>query len=401
MEAYSLKCRECGKPLPREARGCESCGGPVEIHWEDLYLRGYSPPRTFRTMWDFSPLLPLRDAANIVTLGEGGTSLAESRALNKALGIEGLLIKDETRNPTASFKDRSASVGVSCAKEAGVTTLVIASDANAGPATAAYASRAGIPCHVLMPDVTAPERLALCAMYGAKVYKVKGTVNDCITIASKMAEAPGWRQVTTAAKADPFQVEGPKTIAYEILMDLNWHVPEWVVSPAGGGGLISSIWKGFCEMKRAERISKLPRICLVQASGCAPIVRAWERGDDPQRVQPWSPEEYATKAYAIGVPAPDDASSALRAVRASGGCAIAVTDDEMEEAVELLARTTGIFAEPAGATPIAALPKLKEREEIRGMVVAVATGGGMKELSKRSVIADGLPILERGEVPDL
>ncbi len=400
MKEYSLKCRWCGKPILQMGHECDFCNEPPEIYWEDSYLKRYVPPQAIRTMWDFFPLLPTQNRTNIVTLGEGGTFLVESKALKKVLGVEGLLVKDETKNPTGSFKDRSASVGVSCAKEANIEYLIIASDANAGPATAAYASLAGIPCHVLMPEVTAPERLALCAIYGGKVYRVNGTVNDCITIATKMAANLGCRQVTTAAKADPFQAEGPKTLSYEMLIDLKWQVPEWIISPAGGGGLISSIWKGFCEMKRAGRTQQLPRICLVQASGCSPIARAWEREDDPRKIEPWSLGEYATNAYAIGVPSPDDGSAALRAVLHSKGCAVTVTDEEMKEAVEILARTTGIFAEPAGASPIAGLMKLKERTQITGTIVALITGGGMKELSKQSKIVSSLPLLERDELPN-
>jgi len=290
------------------------------------------------------------------------------------------MLKDETQNPTGTYKDRPAAMGVSKAIEIGSGKVIIASDGNAGPATAAYCARAGLKCFVLMPADTPVERNVQTILYGANLILIENsTVSDCIDLITDLSESYEWTHLTTAAAVNPYHFEGTKTIAFEIAEDLEWNTPDWVVMPAGGAGLSAAVWKGFLEIMEAGIITELPRILAVQAEGCAPLVKAFKEGK--KKVERW--ENPSTLAKAISVPFPLDGELALRAIRDSGGSAISVSDVEMVRAAGVMARLEGIFAEPTGAASVAGLAKALEEGIIskKESVVALVTGTGLKEIT--------------------
>jgi len=286
------------------------------------------------------------------------------------------MLKDETQNPTGTYKDRPAAMGVSKAKKIASGKVIIASDGNAGPATAAYCAKAGLHCFVQMPADTPVERNVQTILYGAELILVeKSNVSDCIDMIMDLSESSSWTHLTTASSVIPYHFEGTKTIAFET-GDLGWNTPDWVMMPEGGAGLSAAIWKGFLEMSEAGMIAKLPRLLVVQAEGCAPLVKAFKEHDT--KIERW--EKPSTLAKAISVPYPLDGELALRAIRDSGGSAISVSDSEMVNATRVMARHEGIFAEPTGVASIAGLAKALEEgiESKEESVVALVTGTGLK-----------------------
>lgn len=385
---HTLKCFVCGKkydPQERSLYECEKCGGSVKIIYNYEKVASTINIKTLEKrkggLWKYKELLPVSDNSKTVTLGEGGTELHQCKRLARIIGVKRLYAKDETRNPTGTFKDRAATVGVSKALELGAKAIVIASDGNAGPATAAYAAKAGLRCCVFMPVITPIERIIQAQVYGAEVILVEGTVNDCIDVATEVGKHYAWHQLTTAIPLNPYQGEGSKTIAYEICEDLGWRVPDWVIVPVGGGGLLSANWKGFQEFFNLGLINKLPRIAGIQAEGCAPLVKAYEESRKPDEIENWGKPE--TLAITIGVPFPLDGATALTAIRKSKGAAVRVSDKEILRAERLLAENEGIFAEPAGAASLAGLMRLLEKGIIGKdeIIVFEVTGTGLKDLN--------------------
>lgn len=396
---YILRCLACGEKYnncEKSIYRCEKCGGSMEIiyDYDELIPKINTKILEKREpgVWKYKELLPLNDHSKIVALGEGGTKLHKCKRLAEVLALEELYAKDETRNPTGTFKDRPATVGVSKALELGATSVAIASDGNAGPATAAYAAKAGLKCYVFMPATTPMDRIVQVQMFGGKVILVKGTVSDCIDILTKVQDRYDWHQLTTAIPSNPYQAEGSKTIAYEICEDLGWSVPNWVVMPVGGGGLLTANWKGFKEFFKLGIIKKLPKIAAIQAKGCAPVVKAY--GEDKNEVESW--EEPNSIAITIGVPYPLDGTTALKAIRESKGIAMAVSDKEILEAERLLAQTEGIFAEPAGVASLAGVKKLIEKEIIgnKEKVVFEVTGTGLKDFKSAMKMHEKPPCIK-------
>jgi len=396
---YILKCLACGEkyddskePLYR----CKKCEDSLEIIYDYNKTAQRINTKILEKrkigVWKYKELLPINDDSKIITLGEGGTKLHECRKLAKVLSIEKIYAKDETRNPTGTFKDRPATVGISKALEFGAKTVAIASDGNAGPATAAYAAKAGLKCYVFMPSVTPIERIVQVQMFGGKVVLVKGTVSDCIDILTSVQNRYSWPQLTTAIPSNPYQAEGSKTIAYEICEDLRWSVPDWVVIPVGGGGLLTANWKGFKEFSKLGIIKKLPKIAAVQSKGCAPVIKAYN--NDKEEIENWG--EPKTIAITIGVPYPLDGATALKAIRESKGTVVAVSDEEILRAEKLLAETEGIFAEPAGVASLAGTKKLIEKEIIGNeeRVVFEVTGTGLKDLKSAVKMCEKPPCIE-------
>jgi threonine synthase len=326
------------------------------------------------SLWRYRELLPLRDDAQIVTLGEGWTPLLSAQRLGGQLGCRRLLVKDEGVNPTGSFKARGMSVAVARAKELGCTVLAAPSAGNAAVALSAYAARAGLDAVVFMP-VDAPRiNQELCAAYGARLGLVRGLISDCGRLVRREAPARGWFDVSTLR--EPYRAEGKKTMGYELAEQLGWRLPDVVVYPTGGGTGIVGMWKAFDELEDLGWIgSKRPRLIIVQATGCAPIVRAFESGS--AAAEPWVGA--TTLAAGLRVPAAIGDYLILRALRDSGGDAVTVTDDEIIRETRELARAEGLFVSTEAGATVAGLRRLliDKRVDPDDEIVLFLTGSGL------------------------
>lgn len=309
--------------------------------------------RGARSLWRYAPLLPLRDPRNLVTLGEGLTPLLETPRLGERIGSRNLLIKDESANPTGTFKARGMAVAVSMAKELGARKLAAPSAGNAAGALAAYAARAGLEAHLFLP-VDVPRANAIeCEAMGAHVTLVDGLISDCGRIVAERRESEGWFEVSTLK--EPYRIEGKKTMGFELAEQLGWRVPDAIFYPTGGGVGLIGMWKAFAELEEMGWIgSKRPRMIAVQASGCAPIVRAREAGEIESRH--W--ENASTVASGLRVPKALGDFLVLEALRQSRGTALSIDDQETLDAGLLLAESEGLFVAPEGATCVAAARRL-------------------------------------------
>ena len=350
-------------------------------------------------IWKHLNLLPLDGPERIVTLSEGDTPLVNATALSREVGVK-IFVKDETRNPTGSFKDRPNSVAISKALELGAKTVAVASSGNAAGSLSAYAAKGGVACVVAVPEDTPQSKLGQIVVFGSRVTKVRGTYSDAFNLIKDACKTYGWHNLTSVASANPYQVEGDKTVAYEICEQLSWNPPDWVIIPLGAGPLLVGAWKGFKELHELGVIEKLPKMIGVQAEGCSPIVRAFKNGQS--NVSAW--EEPHTVAHSIADPLngyPEDGSLTLKNIRESRGIGESVTDEEMVESVHLLARTEGLFAEPSSAATIAVIRKLKNSGTIGpdDIVVPVVTGTGLKSIGTVSV--QNIPEVDSGDIKSL
>ena len=379
-----LECsRPCDAPLlnPRERHHLCRCGAPLLARydldaarrWSRDSLKDRAPD-----MWRYRELLPIFEGEAPVSLGEGFTPLLHARTLGARLGLEWLYVKDESLNPTNSFKARGQSAAITRARALGVTTVSVPSAGNAGNAMAAYASRAGLEAKVFLPrDVKTPF-IRECQLYGADVTLVEGVITDAARAASQAGASLGWYDVSTLK--EPYRIEGKKTMAYEIAEQMQWEWPDWIVYPTGGGTGMVGMWKAFEEIERIGWMSsgRRPRMVSVQADGCAPIVRAFESGADA--AAPW--ENPRTVADGLRVPRAVGDFLILRAVRESRGTALAVSDDAMIDGMLDLGGAEGISAAPEGGAALAAIRRLVADGSIRSSdrVVLFNTGGALKYL---------------------
>lgn len=327
------------------------------------------------TMWRYAEVLPVEDAQFQVSLGEGFTPLLQAASLGRKIGVPNLYIKDEGLNPTGSFKARGMSAAISRAAELGAKAIAIPSAGNAGGATAAYAARAGLPAHIFMPKDVPRANYVECKVLGAQVELVDGLISDCGKIVGDRKEAEGWFDISTLK--EPYRVEGKKTMGYELAEQFDWELPEVVIYPTGGGTGLIGMWKAFDEMEQLGWIgAERPRMISVQATGCAPIVRAYQSG--AAQAEPWRDAE--TVAAGLRVPAAVGDFLMLKAIRESGGCALSVTDEELMVATSQMAATVGSFPAPEGAATLAALEKLIARNLVaeHERVVLFNTGTGLK-----------------------
>jgi threonine synthase len=327
--------------------------------------------------------LPIEKPNKVVTLNEGNTPFIKCKGIGTHLNLRNVYLKDETRNPTGSFKDRPITVGVTLAVHQGYKKVVTASTGNAAASLSAYAAKAGIECFVLVPNKVSLPKLFQILSYGARIISIDGSVDDCLNLLRKTHEELGWYPIPTSSLFNPYQIEGSKTIVYEVCKQNNWKVPDWVILPVGGGDCITASWKAFKEFYELGFIDKLPRMVGVQASGCNPLARAYKNG-----VNQVKPVEPRTIASSILVKNPPTGFSALKTVRESNGLILDVSDDEILTAQKLLASTEGVFAEPASATTIAALKKLASQNKIDrdDNVVCIITGTGLKQPEVFSLI---------------
>lgn len=383
MFAVGATCTACGTEygLGRIYR-CESCNSPLDIRYDygKISRGAFDPAGGSRAegMWTHRELLPVAPEY-IVSLGEGRTPLLRCPRLGERLGLASLWVKDETRQPTGSFKDRPLSVAVSKAKELGAKTVVTASSGNAAAAMSAYAARAGLRAVVLVAADTPPGKLLQMCAAGARVVRVTGSVSNSIGMAKAATKTFNWYNVTTTFE-NPYSVEGNKTVAYEIAAELGWRAPDWIVVPTGSGPLPAGIWKGFGEMQQFGLVVALPKMVVAQAAGCAPIADAFRSGGDI--VTPWP----APQTVASGINDPlvgysEDGTYTLKIVRMSGGAAVAVSDEEILRVTRLMVGTEGLYAEPTAGTAAACAVELLRRGTIGpdDEVVVVSTGHGLKQ----------------------
>jgi threonine synthase len=323
-------------------------------------------------MWRYAEVLPAREA---VSLGEGMTPVIHARRLGARMGLEALYIKDEGLNPTGSFKARGLSAAVTRARELGAKTLAIPTAGNAGGALAGYAAAAGIPCVIVMPADTPIANMMECEAFGADVRKLDGLISDCGRYVAEHKQKEGWFEVSTLK--EPYRIEGKKTMAYELWEQFYGALPDVIVYPTGGGVGLIGMCKAFEEMETMGWIGpERPRMVVVQATGCAPIVEAYRRGESS--APPW--QNAATIASGLRVPKALGDFLVLAGVRATGGTAVTATDDEMLAAGKELASMEGIFAAPEGAATVVAARRLAEENWIkpREKVVLFNTGCGYK-----------------------
>lgn len=327
------------------------------------------------TMWRYFELLPVRDEANVVTLGEGGTPMLRASNLERSLDARTLYIKDEGQNPTGSFKARGLSAAVSRAKELGLTRLTVPSAGNAGGALASYCARGAMESYVFMPEDAPVANRTEVALTGAQLTLVKGLISDAGRLSREKAAELGLFDISTLR--EPYRVEGKKTMGYEIAQSLGWRLPEAIIYPTGGGTGIVGMWKAFSEMECLGWIGpERPKMIVVQSTGCAPIVRAFEQG--VRHAEPW--ENAQTIAAGIRVPAAVGDYLILDAVRESGGTAIAVTDEEILAGVREMATAEGVWAAPEGAATLVAYRKLRESGFLapETETLLLVTGAGSK-----------------------
>jgi len=378
---------ECSRPCgagpfnPRERHHLCTCGAPLlagyDIEaarsWKRETLRDREP-----TLWRYRELLPIFPGESPVTLGEGFTPLIHASRLGAALGLSRLYVKDESLNPTNSFKARGQSTAVTRARALGARTLSVPTAGNAGCAMAAYASSAGLEAQVFMPrDVKRPFADE-CALYGATTTLVDGLITDAGRIAAEKGRPLGWYDVSTLK--EPYRIEGKKTMAYELAEQLEWRWPDWIIYPTGGGTGLIGMWKAFAEIEALGWVppQRRPRMVSVQAEGCAPIVRAFQSGSDhAERVV-----DAHTIADGLRVPAAIGDFLMLRILRESAGTAVPVTDAAMVEGMRRLGRLEGVSAAPEGGAALAALDHLIAAGTIHrdDLVVLFNTGGALKYL---------------------
>ncbi len=367
-----LECSKCGAQISGEQPQtiCPKDGGSLYVRYDLAALKGKFTRDSLRgrpaNMWRYHEVLP---GDKPITLGEGFTPMLPSRE------NPNVFIKDEGLNPTGSFKARGLCAAVTMAYHYGQKKLVVPSAGNAASALAAYCAAAGIEAHIFMPKDVPAANYIECKMYGAKVTLVDGLISDCAKMVNERKQAEGWFDISSLK--EPFRVEGKKTMGYEVAEQLDWQLPDAIFYPTGGGVGLIGMWKGFDEMEQLGWIgSKRPKMVTVQASGCAPVTKAWDEHKPVAEV--W--QNAQTMAAGLRVPKPYADYIILDILKQSGGTAIAVTDDQMFEAMKEWASKDGVFAAPEGAATLAAYKLLLEQNFLKASdkVVLFNTGSGLK-----------------------
>ncbi len=358
---------------------CTQCRKPLLVRYDLKRAAASLTKESLRDrgpdLWRYREVLPVERDENIVTLGEGFTPLVRASRLGAPLGLTALYIKDEGQNPTQSFKARGMAAAVSMAKELGVKKLAVPSAGNAAGALAAYAARAGLEAFIFMPRDTPRANVIECEQTGANVTLMDGLITDCGAEVGRRKEAEGWFDVSTLK--EPYRIEGKKTMGYELAEQFDWQLPDVIIYPTGGGTGLIGMWKAFDEMEEMGWIgSQRPRMVTVQAAGCAPMVRAFEEG---KRFADEFPNAHTT-ASGLRVPKAIGDFLIIDALRASGGIAIAVTDQELIEATKEIGAAEGIFCAPEGAACLPALKKLLKDGNVKAddRIVLFNTGSGVK-----------------------
>lgn len=390
-----LECPSCGyrKDVKDFRLDCQRCGyssALFQIRYnklpQDFPLKDYIQP-----ILRYLPIMPL-EVEEIIDTNVGNTPLFPARNLGNFLGLENLYIKDETRNPSGSFKDRGAVVGVSAAKSLGYKVVNVASSGNFASAIARVCTISGIKCIVLVPEDTPEEKMVMIAAYGGNVIRVKGIFDECRRLSIELSRK---KDIISASwDLKPFTLEGWKTTFLEIFEQMNGTLPDTIIVPTGGGGHVLGTWKAIKELLMMKKVDKFPRIIGVQASGSAPYVKAVKEGLD--RVP--SIDNPQTIAKSLKVSSPLEKNEVLRSIREVNGTFVDVSDEEILDAVVKLGKMEGIFSEPGAAASIAGLKKLVDSGKIASSenVVAVVTGSGLKDIVDVKKMFGLFPLLEKG-----
>jgi threonine synthase len=382
MYVTQLECSKTGKKYePNKLYNLSEAGKPLLVRYDlkkaAQALTRESLKKRVSSLWRYREVLPVVNDINIVTLGEGWTPLLHAKRLGGQLGLPELFIKDEAPNPTGSFKARGLAVAISMAKELDVRKVAIPTAGNAGGAMAAYAAAAGMEAYVFMPRDTPAANRVECRRLGASVTLIDGLITDCGAVVARRKDAEGWFDVSTLK--EPYRIEGKKTMGYELAEQFDWELPDVILYPTGGGTGLIGMWKAFDEMEEMRWIGpKRPRMFSVQASGCAPIVRAFDNGWDE------APEfeNASTAASGLRVPRAIGDFIMLDILRRSGGGAVAVSDEEMISDTRVIGSAEGLFCAPEGAACFSGLKKLLASGQVSSSdrIALFNTGAGMKYL---------------------
>ena len=385
------KCVRCGKTYAAvpDLTICE-CGGILDITYDYESIKARLTKevlanRAERSMWRYRELLPIEEDTAPTPLRVGWSPLYEEPRLAQQLGLGRLFVKDDGQNPTASLKDRASAMAVAKAREAGARVIACSSTGNAASSLAGNAAAAGLSTYIFVPSRAPKGKVAQLMTFGATVISVQGSYEETFELSKQAIDKWGWYNRNAAI--NPYLSEGKKTVALEIMEQLNWEVPDYIAISVGDGCTIAGLWKGLKDLHAIGFIDRLPRLISAQAAGCCPLNRAIESG------MPWEPMEENTLADSIAVGVPRNAEKALMAIRESGGLTVNVTDEEIMAAQQLLGRTCGVFGEPAGVTGTAGVKKLCEAGKIGrdDTVVSVVTGNGLKDVAN-AIAACGDPI---------
>ena len=394
------KCVRCGRTYEAtpDLTVC-ACGGILDITYDYDYIRTVLTKETLaarrdNSMWRYRELLPVEETTPAPPLRVGWSPLYEAGELAKELGLRQLWVKDDGLNPTASLKDRASAMAVAKAREAGAGVIACSSTGNAASSLAGNAAAAGLSTYIFVPSRAPKGKVAQLMTFGATVISVQGSYEETFELSKQAIDKWGWYNRNAAI--NPYLSEGKKTVALEIMEQLNWEAPDYIAISVGDGCTIAGLWKGLKDLYAIGFIDRLPRLISAQAAGCCPLNRAIETDT------PWEPMEENTLADSIAVGVPRNADKALMAIRESNGLTVNVTDQEIMAAQQLLGRTCGVFGEPAGVTGTAGVKKLCEAGKLgkNDTVVSVVTGNGLKDVAN-AIAACGEPIAIPGDMDRL
>lgn len=384
MKSFPLTCTICKAPYigPVDEYVCTYCGGSIESpidlssheNLKEVIRRGSQ-----NGIWDYRPLFPVAEDVEPLSLGEGNTPLIQAKRLGEKWGFNNLLIKNESLNPTGTYKDRFATIALSLEKATGTKAVALGSAGNAAAAVAAYAAIAEIPCYVVLPSAAVKERAMQVQSYGAKFIRADADINECIQMVVDGQQEFGWKVVCTTMLHQPYASEGYKSISYEIARQMNFEVPDYIICPVGGAILLSKIYRGYTEMLELGLIERIPKLIAVQAEGCAPLVKAFKEGASKTEI--W--ENGQTIAFAINDARTFEGVTGLDVLKKSEGFAETVNDDEILEAMRKCASTESILAEPASAAALACAKKLLDNGRINknDSIVCIVTGSALRDLA--------------------
>ena len=400
-----MRCTVCHKPYvgPKNHYVCTYCGAsiesPVDLEKNPEHLRDVLRKGSEDGIWGYRDFFTVPEDAQPVTMGEGNTPLIHTDRLGAFYGMKNLYLKNETLNPSGTYKDRFATVATTLAKKDGIKQVAIGSAGNAAAAVAAYAAKAGMECFIMLPPGAVKERAWQNMSYGGHFIYGVGGVNDCVKMAEDGEAIFGWKNMCTTMMNNPLACDGYKTIAYETARSMKFEAPDYVVCPVGGGIVVSKVYKGYEEMYALGMIDHLPKMIAVQAAGCAPLVKAFDEGKTA--TEKW--ENGDTIAFAIFDPVTFEGVTALDTVRLSGGRAIAIPDDKILEAMRACAKMEAVIPEPASAATIAAAVKLHEDGVIgeNDRVVCVLTGSGLRDLKLFNDENADIPSVQPGDMDSL